>query len=42
MDRFLTKNIKNGTERGWNDWKKNENGTNQMEALVLERSRTIS
>ena len=31
MDRFLTKNIKNGTERGWNDWKKNERERNKLD-----------
>ena len=28
---FLTKNIKNGTERGWNDWKKNERERNKLD-----------
>ena len=38
MDRFLTKNIKNGTERGWNDWKKNERERNKLDGGP--RSRT--
>ena len=35
MERYgplLTKNTKNVTERGWNDWKKNERGRNDLAA----------
>ena len=27
---FSTNNTKNGTERGWNDWKKNEQERNDL------------
>ena len=30
MNRSLTKSTKNGTERGWNDWKKNERECNDL------------
>ena len=31
MDRSLTRNTKNGKERGWNDWKKNERERNELD-----------
>ena len=44
MDRSLTKNTKNGKERnvdGTIGKRTNENGTISLEALVLERNKTI-
>ena len=41
MERYgplLTKNTKNVTERGWNDWKKNERG--RIDLAEGPRSRT--
>ena len=38
MDQSFTKNTMNGTERGWNDWKKNERERNDL--VGGPRSRT--